>query len=157
MKLSDCEISHRVMRGHIVVTLFGAHALAADELAALRAEYEAVHGPGVVPCYVSPDGWQALDDVPGPLASRFVFDEAEGVVLVNGLSVAAEFVQQWTAVTPDGQWFRVISTDNGRISVERREFAAAPAAAAPAEADAAPAAPAELAKAPPAPAKKRAA
>lgn len=157
MELSDCEISHRVMRGHIVVTLFGAHALAADELAALRAEYETVHGPGVVPCYVSPEGWQALGDVPGPLAARFEFDEAEAIVLIDGLKVSAEFVDQWTSVTPEGHWFRVVSTDDGRITVERREFAAAPAAAAPAAAEGATAALAEAAKAAPASAKKRAA
>lgn len=160
MKLSDCEISHRVVRGTVVVFLFGARALSAEECVSLLWQYEDAHGPGVVPAYVSPDGWQVLDAAPGPLASRFVFDEAQELVLIDGLAVSAEFVQQWTAVTPEGQWFRVVATDNGHITVQRRDLpadalASTPAPALAAAADAEPGQPpAAAAEAPKAPSRK---
>ena len=121
MKLADCEVSHRVIRGTVTVALFGSRRLAADELADLRAQYEATHGPGVVPAYVSPDGWQVMEDTEtGPLASRFEFDEAREVVFVDGKAIAGAMFDGLASPTPSGTWFRVVNAEGETVTVESR-------------------------------------
>lgn len=59
MRLIDCEITHRHVRGQNLVIIFGERALDSDELAALLREYDEAYGPGTIaPAYASPDGWQ---------------------------------------------------------------------------------------------------
>lgn len=60
MKLADCEITHRVVRGQAVAFICGERGLSADEAEAMEAEYLAAYGAVQVPAYVSPDGWQTL-------------------------------------------------------------------------------------------------
>lgn len=60
VKLSDCEITHRHIRGCNVLFLFGPGRVSDDEGAALLAEYRDAYGPGASPGYVSADGWQVL-------------------------------------------------------------------------------------------------
>jgi|JI102314A2RNA_FD_contig_31_4916202_length_718_multi_2_in_0_out_0_2 hypothetical protein len=65
-KLADCEITHRHIRGQNVVFLFGPSELSAEMRAALLQEYRDAYGPGIAPAYVSPEGWQTLNDAPQP-------------------------------------------------------------------------------------------
>lgn len=58
MKLEDCELSYRCVRGHNVAFLFGERALTDEEGAALIAEYLESYGQRQTPAYISPAGWQ---------------------------------------------------------------------------------------------------
>lgn len=134
MRLSDCEITHRHVRGRNLIIIFGERALDENELAALMQEYGEAYGPGVMkPVYASPDGWQTgANEQLGPLASRFVFDEAAEVVLVDGIKFTAEVFLAMSTPTPEGFWFRIIGADE-TVTVERRyvdELQRPPAAAA---------------------------
>lgn len=67
MKLADCEISHSVMRGNVVVFIYGVRALSDEERADLLQQYASAYGAVTTPGYVSPDGWQDLKAAaPGP-------------------------------------------------------------------------------------------
>lgn len=74
MRLDECEVAHRHMRGHNAIFIFGPRALSADEAAALGAEYTASYGAGHRPAYCSPGGWQLLYPAP-VIASHPVADE----------------------------------------------------------------------------------
>lgn len=66
MKLSDCEISHRHVRGTNVVILCGSVALDDAQRAALLNEYREAFGRSNTPGYFSPAGFQSLADVQRP-------------------------------------------------------------------------------------------
>lgn len=72
MKLTDCEVSHRHIRGHNVAFLFGPRALSDDERAELLAEWHKAYGPDATPAYASPAGWQVLAEVEFAEAGSFV-------------------------------------------------------------------------------------
>ena len=133
MRLSECEVAHRHVRGINAIFIFGARALSADECAALAAEYAESYGPGLAPGYCSPDGWQQLGPQQhGPLASRFEFDEAAEVISIDGVRVSAEFVGQFIKPSSPGRWFRVDAGDHGQPVISARDETAfdAPAVAA---------------------------
>ena len=132
MKLQDCEMTHRVVRGHPVAFVCGERALSEEEAASLKAQFVAAYGPVQVPAYVSPAGWQMLDaPSAGPLQSRFKFDEAGEEVMIDGKRVSAHLLDGFTKPTADGLWLRIVSVEGGVITVEsKRESDFAPAAAA---------------------------
>lgn len=74
MKISDCEVVHRYVRGCNVIFIFGPRAATAGEMKALAAEYAESYGAEHRPGYCSPDGWQALHAVapppPAPVAEE---------------------------------------------------------------------------------------
>lgn len=72
MRLSDCEVQHRVIRGHKVAFVFGAKRLTADELGSLAAEWVQMYGPVSLPGYASPEGWQEMAPKPAddPVAEK---------------------------------------------------------------------------------------
>ena len=121
MRLIDCEISHRHVRGQNLIVIYGERGVSADELDQLMAEYREAYGPAdIAPIYVSADGWQAGAAEPlGPLASRFVFDEAQEIVIVDGIKIAGEVFSTIGTRTPEGDWLRVVSVDD-TATIERR-------------------------------------
>lgn len=120
MKLfQDCEIVRQHLRGHTAVTIVGPRAVTADEAAALLAEFADSFGTRHFPSYFSGDGWQDLQ-AKGPLAARFSFDEQDGIVTVDGNKFAAEVFDSLAEPTPADQWLRVVSTEGGVVTMERK-------------------------------------
>lgn len=123
MNLSDCDISHLHVRGHNVALITGSRGLSDAEAAALLEQFTAVYGIDRQPAYVSRDGWQLLAaPVAGPLASRFAFDEAAGIVQIDSQKVAADVLDFLTTPSPDDVWYRVVSTDGGVTTIMHKHI-----------------------------------
>ncbi len=132
MKVADCEIMIAHVRGHNVRYLFGPRGLTKAAAKALLADVAATWGPGPVPGYCSPDGWQQLAaaEKAGPLESRFAFDEQRNVVAVDGLKISGELFDALGTPTPPGAWLRVVSVGDGVATMEQRTDLVDPKAAA---------------------------
>lgn len=150
MRLADCEVTHRHIRGHNVAFLFGPRGISDAEARELAEEWGQTYGLVRLPAYVSPDGWRTLYPVEnaGPIAALLRIDEDREVIEFDGVKFSAEVIRTFAEPTPDGFAFRVVAVDEC-ATVMRVELPAAQTvedraadavAAATAEAAAAPAA-----------------
>ncbi len=120
MRLADCEITHRHIRGHNVAFVFGARAVSDDEAQALADEWTEAYGPIALPGYVSPQGWQSLAPLErGPIASRLKVDELAQVVEFDGVKISAELLATFGEPSPQGWAFRILQSKDGVATVGR--------------------------------------
>lgn len=55
------------------------------------------------------------------LADRIVADEAQGVFIIDGYRVSEAVISEFTRVTQPGRWFRIVSREDGVITVETKQ------------------------------------
>lgn len=114
MRLADCEVTHRHIRGHNVAFLFGPRGISDAEATALAEEWSHTYGPVRLPAYVSPDGWRTLYPVDGagPVASLLRVDEHREVIEFDGVKFSAELLRTFTEPTPENFAFRIVGVDD---------------------------------------------
>lgn len=55
-----------------------------------------------------------------PVSERVRCDDYLNRVVIDGYPVCAEVLDAFTTVTPPGQWFRIVSTKDGSITVQAK-------------------------------------
>lgn len=125
MRLADCEVTHRHIRGHNVAFLFGPRGISDTEARALAEEWAHTYGPVRLPAYASPDGWRTLyPSEAGPIAARLQVDEDRGVIAFDGVKFTADLLATFAAPTPEGFAFRILKAEDGVATVQRLELPA---------------------------------
>lgn len=123
MRLADCEITHRHIRGHNVAFVFGSRAVSDEEAQALADEWVDTYGPIALPGFVSPQGWQSLAPLErGPIASRLKVDELAQVIEFDGVRMSAELLAALAVPSPEGVAFRVLRSADGVATFGRVEL-----------------------------------
>lgn len=62
-----------------------------------------------------------MPDKNPPVSTRIQFDDANDIVIIDGVRVASHVLTSFTTPTPPGRWFRVIERNEFNIvSIETR-------------------------------------
>ena len=54
------------------------------------------------------------------LSERVQFDDDQNIATIDGYRVSGVVFSEFTTVTPLGRWFRIISCDDGVITIETK-------------------------------------
>lgn len=132
MTLNQCEVRELFIRGVSAYVIFGRESINEETGLTLLGQFLAVYPSAERVAYLSRDGWQMLSGgyvaPEGALSRRFTFDDVADVATIDGVRFAGAVVDAFTKPTPDGEWFRVVSTDNGVSVIERHQEPKKPAA-----------------------------